>query len=113
MDSVGPESFVNSLCRLKKKTLLHTVRRALSYMRSLQYTVCAYFNTCIKKKQCLRYILRIFCYLVVAELSPVCRRYVETAFNIFDVTGDGEVEAKVCCMEICQNFATLEHDEKL
>ncbi len=42
----------------------------------------------------------------------------ETAFNIFDVTGDGEVEAKVCClhfaaqnMENCQNFVTLEQDE--
>ncbi len=38
----------------------------------------------------------------------------ETAFNIFDVTGDGEVEAKVSClhfaaqnMEICQYFAAL------
>jgi hypothetical protein len=43
---------------------------------------------------------------------------VETAFNIFDVTGDGEVEAKVCClnfasqnMEICQNFAAQAHDK--
>jgi hypothetical protein len=59
-----------------------------------------------------------FLFFVIAELSPVYRRYVETAFNIFDVTGDGEVEAKVCClhftaqnMEICQNFAALDHDE--
>jgi hypothetical protein len=43
---------------------------------------------------------------------------VETAFNIFDVTGDGEVEAKVCClhfaaqnMEICQNFAAQAQDK--
>ena len=25
----------------------------------------------------------------------LCRRYVDTAFNMFDVTGDGHVEAKV------------------
>ena len=28
----------------EKKTLLHTVRRALSYMRSLQYTYVEYFG---------------------------------------------------------------------
>jgi hypothetical protein len=45
---------------------------------------------------------------------------VETAFNIFDVTGDGEVEAKVCCLhvaaqnrELCQIFSALAHDKKI
>ena len=41
-----------------------------------------------------------FCFLLTLLSSPV--RYIDTAFNLFDVTGDGNIEAKVgesltCC----------------
>jgi hypothetical protein len=80
----------------------------------VQYTVRTATHVC-KNSVC-----GIFCaFFAIAALFPVYRRYVETAFNIFDVTGDGEVEAKVCClhfvaqnMEICQNFAALAREMK-
>ena len=34
-----------------------------------------------------------FCFLLTLLSSPV--RYIDTAFNLFDVTGDGNIEAKV------------------
>ena len=35
-----------------------------------------------------------FCFLITLLSTPP--RYIDTAFNLFDVTGDGNIEAKVC-----------------
>jgi hypothetical protein len=71
LSQIGPESFANSLCRLKKKTLLHTVRRALS--------LCALLTVYIvymDKKSYLEVNMRILMHLQSHNIvNRVSKRY--------------------------------------
>ena len=40
-----------------------------------------------------------YCFILCLLATPI--RYVDTAFNLFDLTGDEQIEAKVISQSIC------------